>query len=271
MDDSQHDLASGYDATYVEFDTALAERLRREAYGRDIGQHSWASAAEVAEDMARLRLVASSRLLDLGCGPGGPLAFIVGESGCAALGLDRSAPAIASARQRVRQAGLAERVAFECADLDAPLGCLSASVNAVLAIDVVLHLRDRETTFHEVARVLAPGGRFLFTDAGVLNGSISSTERERRSIHGATALVPPGTNERALESAGLRLLESADRTPSLLAHARGRLRARQEHRAELERVEGPERFAEQVLYLETVVELAERGALTRWMYLAERA
>jgi len=187
------------------------------------------------------------------------------------VGLDRSAPAIESARNRAQAAGLAGRATFELADLDAPIGQADASFTAALAIDVVIHLRDRAAAFGEVARVLAPGGRFLFTDAGVLTGPVSSADRERRSLHGSTALAPPGTNERALASAGLRLVESVDRTPSLVAHAGGRLAARREHRGELERVEGPEQFAAQAAYLETIVELAERGALSRWMYLAERS
>ncbi len=270
MDDSQHDPPRGYDALYAEFDTPLARRLRQGAYGRDIGQHSWASAAEVAEDGARLRLSAESRLLDLGCGPGGPLVFLAAETGCTAVGLDRSALAIASACGRAAEAGLGERVVCEVADLDTQLRYPDASFTAVLAIDVVLHLRDRDAALREVARVLARGGRFLFTDAGVLTGAVSDRERERRAIHGRTVLASPGTNERALAGAGLRLLESADRTAGLSAQARGRLAARAGLRAEVENAEGPARFAEQTRYLETVVELAERGALSRWMYLAER-
>src|SRR5215470_9838554 len=66
-----------YDATYHVFDSPLTRRLREEAYGEDIGQHSWVTAAELREDIPRLRLSVSSRLLDLGCGPCGPLTFIV--------------------------------------------------------------------------------------------------------------------------------------------------------------------------------------------------
>ena len=51
--------------------------IGREAYGEDIGQHSWVSADELRADMQRLKLCSSSRCLDLGCGPCGPLSFIV--------------------------------------------------------------------------------------------------------------------------------------------------------------------------------------------------
>ncbi len=40
----------GYEAFYRDFDSSLMQRLRREAYGEDIGQHSWVGADEVLRD-----------------------------------------------------------------------------------------------------------------------------------------------------------------------------------------------------------------------------
>ncbi|MEO8453486.1 MAG: hypothetical protein ABI647_27125 [Gemmatimonadota bacterium] len=55
----------GYDQTYAAFDSSLMQRVRREAYGEDIGQHSWVTADELRSDLQRLGLTATSRLLDL--------------------------------------------------------------------------------------------------------------------------------------------------------------------------------------------------------------
>ena len=74
-----------------------------------------------------------------------------------------------------------------------------------------------------------------------------------------------------LKAVGFRLLESEDRTASVLTNAGGRLRAIQTHRAELEHVLGAERIERQQDYLETVLALAESDALSRVMYLAELA
>jgi hypothetical protein len=65
------------------------------------------------------------------------------------------------------------------------------------------------------------------------------------------------------------LLETADRTPSLLASASGRLASRIAHRGELEGAEGAAYYESQLRYLETVIALSERGAVSRMMYLAE--
>lgn len=269
MGDPLETQARGYDGFYAEFDSPLARQLRAEAYGEDIGQHSWVTADELREDVVRLGLSPSSRLLDLGCGPGGPLSFVLGCSGCRGEGIEVSASALAAARARAAALGLGGRVAFRAVDLDGPLPFEDGSFDAAMSLDVVLHLRDRERLFGEVARVLAPEGRFLFTDAGVLRGAISDEEVRRRSLHGRTWLSAPDFNERALARAGLRLVGSWDRTAGLLQNASGRLRARRAHRAELQALEGKEAFEAQERYLETVLALSERGALSRVAYLAQ--
>ena len=77
-----------YKSIYATFNSPLSRKLRQDAYGEDIGQHSWVTADELRDDIARLRLSPSHRLLDLGCGPGGPLCFVVRSVGCRGTGLE---------------------------------------------------------------------------------------------------------------------------------------------------------------------------------------
>jgi SAM-dependent methyltransferase len=158
---------------------------------------------------------------------------------------------------------------FKTTDLNEPLPFELRSFDAAMSLDVVLHLRDRLKLFHEVARLLPPGGRFLFTDAGVITGAVSNEEVRKRSVHGYTQFVTEGWNEGLLESAGFRLIETENRTVSVLKTAGGRLAAMLAHRAEFERLSSAADFERQRNYLETVVELSRRGAVSRIMYLAE--
>jgi len=257
-----------YDSLYEEFDSPLMRRVRSEAYGEDIGQHSWANARELRADIDRLRLAPTSHFLDLGCGPGGPLTFILASIGCRGTGLDVSAAAVDAGRRRAASLGVDRLATFAQADLNQVLPLERGTCDAATAFDVVLHVRDRTALFREVARVLTPGGRFLFTDAGVVCGAISNEEIASRSAFGYTQFVAPGLNERALEDAGFRLLETEDRTDSLLANATGRLTARLAHRSDLEQVESVAAFERQQRYLSTVTALGHRRAVLRMMYLA---
>ncbi len=261
--------ARSYDQAYSEFGSPLMRQIRQEAYGHDIGQHSWVTAEELLADISRLNLSPAGRFLDLGCGPGGPLTFIASRIGCRATGMDLSAPAIGAARARSVALGLEGLVTFQEADLNRPLPFPTGAFNAVISIDVVLHLRDRGKAFQEVARILSAGGRFLFTDAGVICGSVSNEDIRRRAIHGYTQFAPAGFNERMLELAGFALLYREDRTATLVKSANGRLAARLAHRDELERLEGSAYFEGQQQYLETAIALAQSESVGRMMYLAE--
>ena len=269
MNDQAESQDRGYDDFYKDFDSPFMQRLRLEAYGTDIGQHSWVTAEELAEDIPRLALSRASRLLDLGCGPCGPLTFIAGQVGCQGTGTDVSAEALAAGHNRAVSLGLDRLITLHQTDLNALLTFASGSFDAVISLDVIVHLRDRLRVLREVARVLVSGGRFLFTDAGVLTGSISDEEVRLRAVYGYAQFVPPGFNERLLELAGFRLIEHHDRTSSLLKNATGRLAARLAHRAELEPIESSGYFERHQRYLETVIALSQRGALSRMMYLAE--
>jgi SAM-dependent methyltransferase len=269
MDAAREPRASGYEAFYREFDSPLMQQIRREAYGEDIGQHSWVGADEVRRDIGSLELSPSSRLVDLGCGPCGPLTFILATVGCAGTGVELSSSALLAGRARAASLGVEARLSVREADLNEALPFDSSSFDAAISLDVVLHLRDRSKFFHEVRRLLRPGGRFLFTDAGVVTGSISNEEARDRSVYGYTQFVAAGWNEGLLESAGFRLIATENRTTSALRNAGGRLSAMRAHRAELERVSSAAEFEKQRSYLETVVELSRRGAVSRVMYLAE--
>ncbi len=162
------DPPAGYDDSYREFESSLMQRIRREAHEEDIGQHSWVTAGELRQDLSRFNLSRASRVLDLGCGPCGPRTFVIGMVGRHGTGVDLSASAIAAGRVHASALGLGQLIGLHQADLNEPLPFASGAFEAVMSLDAILHLRDRAAVFREVARVLAPGGRFLLTDAGVM-------------------------------------------------------------------------------------------------------
>jgi cyclopropane fatty-acyl-phospholipid synthase-like methyltransferase len=261
--------ADQYESFYREFDSPLMRRIRLEAYGEDIGQHSWISSEELRHDATRLGLGSSSRLLDLGSGPCGPLTYLLSTSGCSGLGLELSPAAIVVGHARAAELNVQDRFSAHVADLNDPLPNDLGLFDSALTVDVVLHVRDRQALYRKVATLLRPGGRFLVTDAGVVTGAVSNEEIQLRSLHGYTQFVPMGWNEKLIEAAGFRLVETEDRTASVVRNANGRLAAMNNHRAELESLSGVASFQSQSAYLTTVAELASRRAVSRIMYLAE--
>jgi len=270
MTNPRDSVNGNYDTVYREFDSPLQRELRRDAYGEDIGQHSWVTADELRADVARLKLSARSRLLDLGCGPGGPLTLLVQQAGCHGTGVEINADGLALARARAEAAGLIDRLELRQMDLNDAVALPDGAFDAVVSYDVVVHLSDRGSLFHQVSRVLERGGRFLFTDAGVLTGAISSDDVQARTLHGPMRFTAPGLNERLLQDAGFHLLETENRTASVWRNASGRLRARSARRDRLAEIEGAENFERHQHYLQCAAGLSQGGVLSRMMYLGER-
>jgi ubiquinone/menaquinone biosynthesis C-methylase UbiE len=113
-------------------------------------------AAEIRTLAHQARVGPGVTVLDLCCGVAGPGRMITAESGCHYLGVDHSASALATARQRA--GNLPCR--FEQAHLP-PLP--EGRSEVVFLLETMLAFRDKDALVGEVARVLEPGGRFAFT------------------------------------------------------------------------------------------------------------
>jgi len=98
------------------------------------------------------------RVLDVGCG-GGFLAEEFAALGCAVTGIDPSAPTIMQAAAHAKESGLT--ITYRVASGEA-IPCADATFDIVYCCDVLEHVDDLDTVIAETARVLKPGGVYLF-------------------------------------------------------------------------------------------------------------
>jgi 2-polyprenyl-6-hydroxyphenyl methylase/3-demethylubiquinone-9 3-methyltransferase len=99
-------------------------------------------------------------ILEVGCG-GGLVCEELARRGARMVGVDPSQAALHTAREHAAQSGLAERITYEHGYAEA-LPYDSGRFPAVVCLDVLEHVQDLGRTIAEVARVLAPGGVFVF-------------------------------------------------------------------------------------------------------------
>jgi SAM-dependent methyltransferase len=256
-----------YSASYGGFARDVYAEVRRDAWGEEIGQNSWLTRAELERFTGDLQLDGSSRVLEIGCGSGGPALHLARSTGCKIVGVDLHADGVANA---TRMAGLDARASFVRADASEALPFASASFGALLCVDTVNHLRDRARVFEEWARVLVPGGRLLFTDPITVTGPLSSEEIAIRASIGYFVFVPPGEDEQLLRDAGLRPLAVEDATENMAAVAERWLLARAKRAGALREIEGEQTFDGQQRFLEVTARLASERRLSRFAYLAEK-
>ncbi len=98
------------------------------------------------------------RTLDIGCG-GGFLAEEFAQLGCDVTGIDPSVPTIAQAETHAKEAGLA--ITYRIAPGEA-IPFADATFDIAYCCDVLEHVDDLDKVIAETARVLKPGGVYLF-------------------------------------------------------------------------------------------------------------
>ncbi len=259
-----------YDSHYGNLESDAHRAVRRGTYDEDLGQSSWITGGEARECFTLLRLAPESRVLEIACGSGGVARLMARETGAAVVGVDANEHGISSAARLATREGLDDLVEFHVADAARPLKFDQESFDAVFCNDSINHLPDRLGVLSDWERLLAPGGRVLFTDPILVTGQLSNEEIAIRSSIGFFLFTPPGFNERALAASGFRLIEVRDVTASVVDVAKRWHDARSRLQKELTRVEGEERYASLQRFLGVVHRLAAEARLSRFLYLAEK-
>jgi SAM-dependent methyltransferase len=179
------------------------QRARVTAYapGEFVGQESFMTAGEIRELAIQGGIGPGAGVLDLCCGVAGPGRFLTRELGCAYLGVDASASAIAIARDRARY--------LPCDFAVAQIPPLPAGAfDVVLLLETLLAFEDKDALVREIAAALAPGGRFVFP----LEEGAPLTAAERAAMPDADTvwLTPLGELTASLERAGLAVTWQED-------------------------------------------------------------
>jgi 2-polyprenyl-6-hydroxyphenyl methylase / 3-demethylubiquinone-9 3-methyltransferase len=150
---------------------------------------------------------AGKAVLDLGCA-GGFMAEALVDRGATVTGIDPAQGAIAAARAHADKSG---RVIAYDVGVGEALPYAEAAFDAVVCVDVLEHVKDLQRVLAEVARVLRPGGLFLFDtiNRNPLTRLVTITMAENilrllpRGTHDPAMFIKPRELRSALADAGL--------------------------------------------------------------------
>ena len=260
-----------YDNEYRRTSDELYAEIRSAAFGEEIGQYSWLTADEYRTFFDRLGIDASSNVLEIASGSGGPALFMAEETGCRVTGADIHEAGVAAANAGAAERGLADRASFVCADAREPLPFQAESFDALTCIDSINHLYEREQVFAEWHRVLKPGTRMLFTDPIVITGRLRREEMLTRSgSMGEFVFTPPGVNEQLVRDAGFVDVGTEDVTRNMWEVPSRWAAARTAHAGEIVAAEGAAEHAAFQHFLDTVGTLARERRLSRIAVIATR-
>lgn len=229
--------------------SATLRQIWQEVYGDDYPSEadpfSFVTVTDLRRIASELHVAAGQTFVDLACGRGGPGLWVARQTGASIIGLDFSRVGIEHALQRAQELGLHDRAAFFVRDI-AATGLPAASLDGAMSVDALWLVPDKAATVREVARILRPRGRFVFTtwdfaitpanwppqinghqsvlqEAGFEVETYEETpdwERRQRAVYAGILAARDALVKEVGTLAAGNLIAEAQEFPDLLSHAR---------------------------------------------------
>ena len=167
--------------------------------------------------IAKLELQQGMKVVDIGCGVGGPMRRVVHESGVRVVGVNNNEVQMEKAKMLNAEAGFDHMVEYvACSFMDMSV-IEDNTFDAGYAIESTCHAPDKAGAFAEIFRVLKPGALFwgqemCLTDK--FNPNDASHRNIRQELMRGIALneiATPREVNQALEAAGFQVIEGMDR------------------------------------------------------------
>jgi sarcosine/dimethylglycine N-methyltransferase len=203
----------------------------------------------------------SWRVLDIGAGYGGAGRYLASRFGCRVDCLNLSEVQNARNRTLTHEAGLDDKIRVVHASFES-IPEPDASYDAVWSQDAILHSGERVKVLTEVARVLKPGGHFVFTDPMQTDDCPPDVLQPVLDRIHLDTLASPGFYRENLAKLGLKEVGFDEMPTQLRTHydrVRGELRSRRE---EMIRHCGEDYVSRMLEGLGHWVDAADRGHLT---------
>lgn len=212
------------------------------------------------------------RIIDIGGGYGGAMRYLAHQFGCSSVVLNLSE----KENERDRAMNVEQKVdhLIEVKDGDfANIPYPDASFDAAWSQDAILHSDDRGRVIKEVARVLKPGGRFVFTDPMQTDNAPTDELRPIYERIHLESLASPGFYKKAAQEAGLKLIAFEPHDDMLPLHY-SRVLAELEQRGQelcAQGIVSPEYLERMKKGLRHWIDGGNNGFLTWGIFLFEKA
>jgi len=184
-----------HESEYDEALVTLLELIWGEGYMAPGGE---GNVAKIAEGLD----MRDKRVLDFGCGIGGPALFLARNYGANVVGIDLEPQLIERAKQSAKKYGLEAKTEFQVVEAG-PLGFPDESFDFVVSSGAFTQIANKLEMFKEVLRVLKPGGVFSCYDWMKGEGDYSEDMHYWFKLEGLTyAMETPERNDEILREAG---------------------------------------------------------------------
>eukprot|EP00160_Parvularia_atlantis_P018888 Unigene7179_Nuclearia_a/m.22034 Unigene7179_Nuclearia_a/g.22034 ORF Unigene7179_Nuclearia_a/g.22034 Unigene7179_Nuclearia_a/m.22034 type:complete len:350 (-) Unigene7179_Nuclearia_a:74-1123(-) len=163
----------------------------------------------------KLGLKPGMKVLDVGCGIGGPMRAIAQFSGANVVGVNNNEYQIKRGRRINESMGLSNLCDFVQSDF-MQLKVQPNSYDAAFAVEATCHAPDKAACFREIYKTLKPGAKFAVYE-WCMTDKYDPQNPKHKAIkfgieegNGLPDIVLPSVVEKAMKEAGFTVLESFD-------------------------------------------------------------
>lgn len=166
--------------------------------------------------ISRLELQQGMKVVDVGCGIGGPMRRVVREAGVRVVGININEIQLAEAKRLNAEAGLEQMADFRKCSFEDMSAIEADSFDGGYAIESTCHAQNKQRAFAEIFRVLKPGAMFwgqemCLTDRfDPRNGRHRTIKRNLMQGIALHDIATFGEVNDALERAGFQVIEGSD-------------------------------------------------------------
>ena len=219
--------------------------------------------------VAEFEPAADTQWLDLGSGLGGPSRYVAQQYKCRVTGVDLSEEYVEVAGSLAERVGLGGKISYRQANALA-LPFEENSFDGVYMQHVGMNIADKAKLFHEVHRVLKPGGVFALYDVMGGNDGIFNFPVPWASGEDTNFIETPATYRALLSAVGFEVIKQRDRSDFAL----GFFKAQQ---ANGPQAGGPSKFGLQIVMgasspqkAANMIDLVERGTVRPMVMICRR-
>lgn len=186
----------------------FAPKFQGETFFESLARHEYYLALKGGFDRG-------NRVLDIGCGVGGPLRNIARFTGANVVGINNNEYQISRAKRYDARAGLQNQTSYVKTDF-CNMPFKNGEYDGAYAIEATCHAADKTKCFSEIFRVLKPGSHFVGYEWIVTDKYDPGNEEHKRIRHGIElgnslpTLETAAQVNAALTAAGFIVEESYD-------------------------------------------------------------
>jgi SAM-dependent methyltransferase len=175
--------------------------------------------ATTRDQAEQITLTPDSRVLDIGCGIGGPSRYLAHTYGCRVDGIDLTPEFVETGQVLTERCGLADRVTLQLGDaLDLPFP--DETFDVVWCQNVTMNIADKAGFLASVYSVLKPGGQFTSTEFSLGPGGDIIFPVMWAYDASTNFLDPEDVMRAQFDTAGFRILEWTNYSDTIVERAK---------------------------------------------------